>query len=99
MRRIVCQKCFEKYHNKGMHPEDEAMGFHKRVVKLRVKRPADHSFQIISDSEPTRTESLPSILCDDCGDAIPDGTEATAVSMWQRGMLGEWEHEYGEVIA
>src|SRR5688572_14121476 len=97
MRRIVCQKCAEKHRSRGIHPEDEANGFQRRLVQLCVKVPKDHAIQIIGDGL-TKTATLPSILCDDCGDPIPDGTLATALSMWRGGYLAAWEHEYGTIV-
>lgn len=97
MRRIVCQKCAAKHHSKGIHPEDADNGLQQRLVKLCVKAPKDHVIQIIG-SGINKTETLSSILCDDCGDAIPDGTLATAISMWRGGRLEAWEHEYGTIV-
>lgn len=97
MRRIVCQKCTDKHHSRGLHPEDEANGWMRRLVPVKVKKPADHAITILGDGT-TKTEALPSILCDDCGDAIADGTIATAISMWRGGELAAWEHEYGTPI-
>lgn len=98
MRRIVCEQCCQKHH-RALHPEDAAQGWVKRLVKLKVKKPAEHAIRIIGNGQ-TETEHLPSILCDDCGDAIADGTEATAVSMWRgnEGVMEHWEHEYGTPI-
>lgn len=92
MRKIVCPNCAPRFSG-PIDPRDAEMGFEKRFVKLVVKKPADHAISING----VKQEQLPSILCDQCGTAIPDGTVGVAVSMWRSGSLGDWEHEFGTV--
>ncbi|HEU4343711.1 MAG TPA: hypothetical protein VFU31_19345 [Candidatus Binatia bacterium] len=69
------------------------MGFKKRLVHLLAKKPADHAITINGEKQ----EQLPSILCDDCGEPIADGSPAVAVSMWRGDEPGNWEQEYGQI--
>lgn len=91
-RRIVCEKCAVK-RGTQLHPEDAAMGFEKRVVKIIAKKPDDHAIIINGEKQ----AQMPSLVCDDCGDAIRDGTTAVAISLWRGGILEAWEHEYGQI--
>ncbi len=93
-RSIHCQTCGG--YKRPMHPEDAAMGFQRRCVPIRVKKPAVHDVTTIIDGKVANVESLPSIMCDLCGEAIPDGTPAFALTMWREheGTPGPWEQEY-----
>ena len=37
------------------------------------------------------------MACDGCGEQLPDGSKAMAITTWRGDEPGEWEHEYGEV--
>jgi len=105
-RRILCPDCNEKRKAKypsGLHPEDRAAGFQVRVVLIEVKKPEQHGIDVyegnsLSAMALTKHEELPAIMCDDCNQAIPDGTRAYAISMWRGGEMGAWEQEFGKVV-
>lgn len=92
MRKILCPEC-AKSHEGPLHPEDKAIGWKRRLVPLLAKKPADHAIFVNGVKQP----QLASILCDNCGEAIADGSPAVAVSMWLGQEMDAWEHEYGQV--
>lgn len=93
-RRILCKECGAKW---KPHPQDVRDGWQYRAVHLVVKKPDDHSMTLITDDAIT-TSKLPDIYCDSCGDAVPNGSVALAVTMWRDGEIAEWEGGYGVVI-
>lgn len=111
-RRILCPTCGDKW---KPHPEDTRMGWRIRTVHLSLKKPDDHSVTVVSDMTPEemmefvtkgapqgrgKTTQLPEIYCDKCGEVVPEGTVALAVTMWreEQGKIGNWEQEYGTVL-
>lgn len=109
-RRILCQSCGDKW---KPHPQDVREGWQYRVLHVSLKKPDDHSVQVVTDATADglmdlitkgvpkcagKITPLPSIYCDTCGEPIADGTVALAVTMWRDNPVGEWEHEYGTVI-
>lgn len=93
-RNLYCPKCGERS-LQPMHPEDAAMGFHRRRVHLKAKKPAEHFMEIIDDTG-TKRQYLAALACDGCGVYIPDGSDAVAVTMWRGdNEIGAWEQEYG----
>lgn len=98
-RRIVCKACCDK--RGPMHPEDVCAGFKRRIVLIKAKRPANHEVKFyIGDTLESlkldRTESLPSLMCDDCGLPINDGQDAAAITMWRGNEPAPWEKEYSQ---
>lgn len=93
-RRIYCKECSSDW---KPHPIDVQQGWQHRSTLLSIKKPADHSVTVKTDSE-TKTEQLESIMCDKCGRAILDGEIALAVTMWRDGEIAPWEGDYGVVI-
>jgi hypothetical protein len=95
-RRIICQKCKDK--RGPQHPEDVAMGWHRRIVPLQVKKPEVHQVKVYADGKLEATEDLATIVCDDCGNAMPDGTNGFALTMWRGEEPPTWEDEYGRIV-
>lgn len=97
-RRIICKPCRDK--RGAQHPEDVAMGFHRRIVEIVAKKPADHGIKFyegntLDDLKETKTVSLETLQCDDCGEPIGDGAGAFAVTMWRGDDEPDnWEAEY-----
>jgi hypothetical protein len=91
-RRIHCEKCGWK----PLYPEDVLQGWHHRIVRLKVKAPANHGYTV-TEGETTKTVPLSTIVCDVCGEPIPDGALAYAETRWRDQEIGEWESEFGEI--
>lgn len=88
-RRIYCETCGVL---KPMHPEDVMAGFQRRRVELRAKKPDVHQIQVNK-----KTFNLQSLICDNCGNQIPDGAKAIAETMWRDGITPwDWEQDYME---
>lgn len=96
-RRIDCRPCGAKW---KPHPQDCFEGWQHRAVHLSAKKPDDHGVTVKTDDKSV-TEQLPSIVCDLCGEAIPDGSIVLAVTMWRGDfdIIVAWEHEYGTVLS
>ena len=111
-RRILCQSCGDKW---KPHPEDTRQGWRIRVVHVSLKKPEDHSVTVVTGMTSDelislmakgvpkgrgKTTQLPEIYCDKCGEVVPEGTVALAVTMWrdEQGEIGNWEQEYGTVL-
>ena len=82
-----------------MHPEDVAMGFKRRRVELRAKKPDNlevkfYSGNTMADLKLTETKVLKSLKCDGCGVPILDGEKAIAVTMWRGDEPAPWEQDY-----
>lgn len=92
-RRITCVKCSYG----PMHPEDVANGFERRIVTGKARKPAVHQIKTYTDGKLTETETLATLVCDDCGAPIPDGNKCIAVSVWRGCELDAWESEFMEV--
>lgn len=109
-RRILCQSCG---YNWQPHPQDVKEGWQHRAVHLSINRPSDHSVTVITGMTTDeliefatkgaprgrgQVTPLPSIFCDTCGNEIPDGSVALAVSMWREHWMIPWEENYGTVL-
>ena len=95
IRRILCAECDRKT-NKPQHPEDVAMGWKRRRVQIRSKKPEVHQIVMLAGGEKTVSD-LPSLLCDLCNAGLPDGTEAFAITEWRSARESEpgpWEEEF-----
>lgn len=92
-REIICEACHSKAGD-NLHAEDKASGWHKRSVKLIAKKPEDHAITINGKKQP----QMETLRCDHCGEPIPDGTKAVAITMWRGSPIGNWEQEFGEVV-
>jgi hypothetical protein len=94
IRRIYCESCGNKW--PGPDPEDIANHWHFRPLHIIAKKPTEH-FIKITDSKTGQTErsDLPTLLCDHCGQPIPDGAPAIAYTVW-RGSIEPpvWENNY-----
>jgi hypothetical protein len=79
------------------HPEDVAAGWQKRIIPLRCAKKPDEHFMLVNG---TRYD-IPSLICDDCGKKLEDGSDAFAVTMWQgEDAPPDWESDYmGKVKA
>lgn len=88
-RKIYCRKCGVL---KPMHPEDVAMGLRRRRTEIRAKKPEDHAISINGVKQP----QIASLICDLCGNPIPDGQTAVAETFYRadQGEPAMWEHEY-----
>jgi|HubBroStandDraft_4_1064222.scaffolds.fasta_scaffold557507_1 hypothetical protein len=93
-RRIYCNEC---HGNWKPHRQDVKEGWHYRTVFLSIKKPAVHTMTITTDGT-TKTSDVASVYCDLCGNAIPDGSIAMAITMWRENLIGDWEHEFGTVL-
>lgn len=99
VRRIHCGTCDKN--TRPQHPEDVAVGWQRRRVEIRAKKPAQHNIQILESGKTEQVISLPSIVCDGCGEALRDGSKAYAITEWRKdreGEPGQWEQEYGEIV-
>lgn len=94
-RRILCKTCGAGW---KAHPQDVLDGWQYRVVNLVVKKPEKHQVSLIVERTLKSVSELPSIECDSCGEAIPDGSVARAVTMWRAGEILEWEGGFGVII-
>jgi hypothetical protein len=75
-----------------MAPMEAMAGFQRRVVEIaKIKKPKI----LVITMNGLPAEELKECRCDDCGAALPDGTQATAISVW-RGTWepNEWESEF-----
>lgn len=89
-REILCADCAAK--TVPMHREDVLNGFHRRIVRLLVKKPNEHGITVNGTFHPLR-----SLVCDHCDCPINDGTGASAVTWWnehRESEPGNWEQEY-----
>lgn len=96
IRRIHCRACDTK--TRPQHPQDVALGWKRRRVAIRTKKPAEHGITII-DGLNTAHTPLPSIVCDACNTPIKDGDEAFALTEWQDSRECEplnWEQDYSQ---
>ncbi len=94
IRKILCANCDRV--SRPQHHEDVAMGWKRRRVQIRTKKPPVHDITVIAGTEKTVTH-LPSIVCDNCNAALPDGMDAYALTEWMEGREGEpgpWEREF-----
>ena len=98
IRRIHCETCGVPPCN----PADQYDGWHQRTVALTARKPPEHYVEetvIEPGKSPkvTRTD-LPTLVCDLCGQPIPDGTRCVAITMWRGTEPEPWEGNYGEPI-
>ena len=98
IRRIECLKCFKV---PLLSQRDVAQGWAYRTTTAKVKKPKVHETKITTtgDDGKSSTETIvhASILCDQCGGPIKDGSQAKLVTMWNRNREGEpgrWEEEF-----
>lgn len=73
------------------------MGWQRRRVNIRAKKPAVHEVKFIANDKKAETITLPSLVCDDCGTPIKDGDAAVAVTMWRGNEFDKpynWEKDY-----
>lgn len=98
-REILCEKCGA--HVAPVHPADVAMGFKRRIVALKIQKPANHGIETITIDDrgkrDRKFEALPSIFCDRCDKPLTDGDSAQAVTWWntnREGEPGPWEENY-----
>jgi hypothetical protein len=89
IRRIYCKDC-EKYTVNPLAAEERMMGWHYRVVTIIAQKPAEHFIKI----DGVRSD-LSSLICDHCGQPIPDGSPAIAYTAWRYGQEPRrWENDY-----
>ena len=93
-RYLLCPGCEDRI---PLHPDDKANGIQMRRTSLIAKKPEDLNIEIHHGDE---TDIIPVtvLVCDLCNEAIPDGTRAVDVTMWEGPEPGPWEEEYGEVL-
>jgi len=98
IRRIECLKCFKV---PRFTEPDVSAGWTYRTTTARVKKPEKHETKITTTKGDgkTSTETIvhATILCDQCGEPIKDGSQAKLVTMWNRNREGEpkrWEEEF-----
>lgn len=84
-RNLYCEKCKPG----PLHPEDVAIGWKQRTLTGFAKKPKEH-FLLINGER----HDLHSLICDQCGGEIKDGTKAIGVTMWRGEEPDTWEHEY-----
>jgi len=98
IRRIYCKDC-EKYTVNCLAVEEQMMGWHHRVVAITAQKPPDHHVTVTEyekgESPKYKRTDLPTLLCDCCGQPIPDGAIAFAYTDW-RGSIEPpvWETDY-----
>lgn len=100
IRRIHCEECDRM--TRPQHNEDVALGWKRRRVQIRAKKPEVHEIKVLSGKSieslaPTKTITLASLMCDGCGAPLEDGTPAFALTEWQESREGEpgpWEKDY-----
>ena len=93
IRRLHCEACGRG----GFFPtnaEDAAAGWRTRFVWLAGRKPASHGVDV-SDGRTTQHTELPSLVCDGCGQPIPDGQRCLAITMYQGINPPTWEAEFG----
>lgn len=78
-----------------MEPEDVRAGWKRRAIELRVKRPKNFGMWVNGKPVPLTGTGL---NCDSCGQEIPSGSVACAVTMWrpERETPNDWELAYLE---
>ncbi len=99
-RQIICKACWDK--RGPMHPEDVLAGWKQRVVFGAFKKPPVHEVKFYTGNtmdnlKLKETRTLPSLLCDYCGEPITDSSGAVAITMWRperEGEPGDWENSY-----
>jgi hypothetical protein len=88
VRRIYCYPCGQQW--PGLAPEDIANHWQSRTVPLIAQKPAEHFIKI----DGVRSD-LSSLICDHCGQPIPDGSPAVAYTAWRYGQEPRrWENDY-----
>lgn len=98
VRRIHCEECDRK--TRPQHHEDVALGWKRRRLEIRAKKPEEHSVIIVAGSQISR-QILSTLHCDMCNVALPDGTRAIALTEWntnREGEPGPWEQDYFQLI-
>jgi len=86
IRRLYCPACKPD----PLDPEDVANHWHYRTVNIIAKKPPEHFI-----TAGTKRTDLPTLLCDQCGQIIPDGHPAVAYTAWRGPTEPEnWEAKY-----
>lgn len=94
MRQLLCSACGAKPNALSQHPEDAAQGYRWRRTEIaHAKKPDVH--HVIINGVPQK--EMETLFCDGCGEPIPDGSPAVAISQWRDGWLVWWEHEYAAI--
>ncbi len=98
-RHILCAACAAKAEKRGIHPEDAAMGFQRRIVYGKSKKPEDLHIEAQEGASVNRI-NLAVMRCDYCDASLPDGSDIAAMTVW-RGPepLTLWEQEYMQARA
>lgn len=91
IRKILCPTCATN--SRPQHPEDVAAGWKVRYTVGHAKKPAEH-FVTVTSSAGAERHDLPSLVCDNCGASLFDGTDVTAVTYWRGEEPLRWEEEY-----
>jgi hypothetical protein len=94
IRTILCEECDKR--SRPQHPGDVALGWKRRRVQIRAKKPPVHEIRLITALETTTTH-LASLHCDNCNTPLADGTVAFAHTDWlesREGEPGPWEQEF-----
>lgn len=95
IRKIYCDKCGADW---KMHPEDVKEGWQGCVVRLVARKPDNLVMRLMNLDGTVAEQFTPAQLqCDLCGEFIPDGELAHAMSMWKEDPF-DWESDYGTVI-
>ena len=95
MRRIHCNACGTRNYV-PMNSEDVLAGFHQRITHLLAAAPPHHSITI-TNGDNSQTEHLESLICDSCGQSIPDGQPCVAITMYRGQPPVLWEPEFGQI--
>lgn len=101
VRKILCRECGTK---PWLTSDDVVAGWKQRKVGGKAKKPARHGITIkegptLESLETVSHEELATIVCDNCGKALPDGTDVIALTQWRPNREPEpreWEPEFME---
>jgi len=99
-RRIVCPECLRR--GPVLYAEDVALGMRSRVVEIEAKKPERHTITLktgdtLEDLRTVAVEHLSSIMCDTCGQPIPDGERCFAITIWRTpNEPPAWEKDYSQ---
>ncbi|MDE2096122.1 MAG: hypothetical protein KGL39_02680 [Patescibacteria group bacterium] len=101
-REIICLDCAKRM-RPSLCAADEAAGFHRRVVEIVARKPDGHKITVLAgndlgDLKVEKVTALPSLMCDRCGEPIPDGAPCKAVTVWRGPEPEMWEHEFNQPL-
>lgn len=96
VRRIYCEACGKWA---GLEPEDRFLHWQCRTRTIIAQKPPKHSITTTEYDKgkliKTERTELPTLVCDHCGQPIPDGATAIAYTAWRRGPEPDpWETDY-----